>query len=64
MTDSPYPGTPSWVKVFGLITLIVAVLFAILHIAGGGIGSFEDHFHHGMSADRPAVAILRQGAQS
>jgi hypothetical protein len=61
MTESPYPGTPSWVKVFGLIALIAAVLFAILHVAGGGIG---DHLHRGMSTDGPAIAILRQSAQS
>jgi hypothetical protein len=64
MTDSPYPGTPSWVKVFGLVALIAAVLFVILHVAAGGIGTIADHLHHGMSGDGPAIAILRQDAQS
>jgi hypothetical protein len=61
MTDSPYPGTPPWVKVFGMIALIAAVLFAVLHLAGVGIG---DHMHHGMSGDGLAVALLRQGTGS
>lgn len=35
-------GMPRWVKVFGIIFIIVAVLFGILHLAGGGFGS---HMH-------------------
>ena len=30
--------TPRWVKVFGIIAVIVAVAFMILHLAGGGPG--------------------------
>jgi hypothetical protein len=30
------PGTPRWVKVFGIITLVVVLLFVILKLAGGG----------------------------
>ena len=35
------PGMPRWVKMFGLITVIVlVVLFVILHLTGlGGMGS-------------------------
>ena len=29
-------GTPRWVKVFGIIALVVALLFVILMFAGGG----------------------------
>jgi hypothetical protein len=29
-------GTPRWVKVFGTIAIIVAVLFVILMLVGGG----------------------------
>ena len=30
--------TPLWVKVFGVIAIIVLVAFVILHLAGGGPG--------------------------
>jgi ABC-type transporter Mla subunit MlaD len=30
------PGTPRWVKVFGIIAAVVVLLFVILLIAGGG----------------------------
>jgi hypothetical protein len=28
--------TPRWVKVFGVIAIIVLVAFVLLHLAGGG----------------------------
>jgi hypothetical protein len=28
------PSTPRWVKVFGMITVIVLVLFGVLHLTG------------------------------
>jgi hypothetical protein len=31
-------STPRWVKVFGIIAIVVVVLFVILHLAGGGPG--------------------------
>lgn len=31
----PYPGTPRWAKVFGIIALVVALLFVILMITRG-----------------------------
>jgi len=34
--ESP-PSTPTWVKVMGIIFLILIVLFVILHLAGGGM---------------------------
>jgi hypothetical protein len=30
--------TPRWVKVFGVVAVIVAVAFLLLHLAGGGPG--------------------------
>lgn len=35
--ESP-PGTPRWVKVFGIIVIVLVLLFIILHITGGGLG--------------------------
>jgi hypothetical protein len=31
-------ATPRWVKVFGVIAIIVVLLFVILHLTGGNIG--------------------------
>lgn len=31
----PYPGTPRWVKVFGMITIILVLLFVILMFTRG-----------------------------
>lgn len=31
-------GTPRWVKVFGIIATVLAILFIVLHLAGGGLG--------------------------
>jgi len=40
MADQPeYPGTPRWVKIFGIITIVLVLVFAIVHISGHGIGN-------------------------
>jgi hypothetical protein len=37
MADSPpYPGTPRWVKVFGIIALVLILLFVIMMLTGRG----------------------------
>jgi hypothetical protein len=34
--SSPYPGTPRWVKIFGIIgTVVLLLLLAMLHGGGG-----------------------------
>ena len=47
MERQPYPGAPRWVKVSGLLALAFVVVFAIVHLAGGG---FRHHMpvgsHH------------------
>ena len=48
------PGTPRWVKVFGIITIVVVLLFVILLIAGGG--------RHGPSRHRVSDAGETQPA--
>ena len=35
----PYPRTPRWVYVFGMVVLAVLLVFVIAHITGGGLGS-------------------------
>ena len=32
----PDASTPRWVKVFGLIAIVVLLAFVLLHLAGGG----------------------------
>jgi hypothetical protein len=32
----PTPGTPRWVKAFGLVALVVVLLFLVVLIVGGG----------------------------
>ena len=34
----PYPGTPRWVYLAGLIIVVPLVVFVIRHVAGGGMG--------------------------
>jgi len=35
MTDSPrYPGAPRWVKVFGIIAIVVVLLLVVLKLTG------------------------------
>jgi hypothetical protein len=37
------PITPRWVKVFGAICLMLALLFGILHTTGNSFGGPESH---------------------
>lgn len=30
------PGPPRWVKAFAAVTIVLVLLFAVLHLAGGG----------------------------
>ena len=30
---------PAWVKVFGLVALVLGVVFVVLHLLGGGLGN-------------------------
>jgi hypothetical protein len=51
------PGTPHWVKVFGLIAIILILLFVVLHLSGnrfrnhtfsGGAGDHTPPIEHGV----------------
>ena len=39
--ESP-PSIPGWVKVSGIIVIVLILLFVILHLTGNGFG---DHMH-------------------
>ena len=32
------PSTPRWVKAFGIIAIVLVLLFVVLHLTGGGLG--------------------------
>ncbi len=42
------PSTPRWVKVFGIIVIVLLLLFVILHLTGGGLGGHTPPIEHGM----------------
>lgn len=44
------PGLPSWVKAFGLVVAVLALLFAALHLAGLGPGGPGFHGAHAGAA--------------
>ncbi|HKQ05645.1 MAG TPA: hypothetical protein VJ464_10970 [Blastocatellia bacterium] len=36
-------GMPRWVKVFGIIAIVVVLLFIILHLTGNSLGGHGSH---------------------
>jgi hypothetical protein len=36
-------GPPRWVKVFGIVGLVLVVLFAVLHLTGNSLGGHDLH---------------------
>ena len=66
LADSPsYPdsednvGTPRWVKVFGIIAVVLILLFVILHLGGRGLGN-----HGPFEANTSSSIILMNGEVS
>ena len=48
----PYPGTPRWVKVSGIIVIVLVVLVAIMLLSGHGPG------RHTSSGDAGSQVVL------
>jgi hypothetical protein len=48
-----YPGAPRWVKILGIISLVLVVAFVAVHLAGGG---FQHHGHLSGEAASGAAA--------
>jgi hypothetical protein len=63
MADSPpSPGTPRWVKVFGIIALVVVLLFVVLlftHDPGGRHTPSEG----GPAGHAPRSGVTEHGVQ-
>ena len=60
LAEPPYPdskgasGTPLWVKVFGSISLVVALLFVVLHLTRGPGGHGPGrHFPSSQAGEAP-----------
>ena len=51
------PGTPRWVKVFGIIALVVVLLFVVLKLSGVG-------GEHGPSRHTPPFGITAEQSPS
>ena len=43
----PYPGTPRWVKVFGIIAIVLVLLIVIMLLSGHGPGRHTPSGHAG-----------------
>jgi hypothetical protein len=38
MFDDPTTGAPRWVFMFGVVFLVLVLMFVVLHLSGGGPG--------------------------
>jgi len=57
--DRP-PATPGWVKVFGIIALVVVLLFVVLMFTGGRHGPGR-HLSSGDAAAQTPLSRVAQG---
>ena len=55
-------GTPRWVKVFGIIALVVVLLFVILLFTRGP-GGHGPGMHGGGGGDSPPASVTEDGGQ-
>ena len=39
----PSPGMPRWVKLLGIVVLVLAVLLVVLHLTGDSLGGPGSH---------------------
>jgi hypothetical protein len=63
MTDwPPYPGTPRWVKLSGIVTLVLVLLAVIVMLATGGNHGPGRHLPSGDAGHQtmPAARGMRQ----
>jgi hypothetical protein len=46
-------GAPRWVKVFGIVALVLVLLFAVLHLSGNSLGGHDLHRGHSATQGGP-----------
>lgn len=55
--DGSPPGAPLWVKVFGIVALVLVVLFVIMLLSGGG-GGHGPGRHTSANSARSGYAVV------
>jgi hypothetical protein len=58
----PYPGTPRWVKVFGIIAIVLVLLIGIMLLTGHGPGRHTPSGDAGGQAPRSSVTVIEDHA--
>lgn len=59
----PYPGTPRWVKVFGIVVIVLVLLFVIMKLTGvGGEHGPGRHTPSGGGGDAPPSSVIEARA--
>ena len=59
MADRPaYPGTPRWVKVSGIVVLVLVLLAVVIMVTG--VGGQHGPWRHTGAADTPLSAVTAQ----
>ena len=59
----PYPGTPRWVKVFGIIVIVVVLLVVAMMFIGGGEHGPGRHTPSGDASGRvPLSSVMEDHA--
>lgn len=38
------PGVPRWVKLFGIVLLVLVLVLVVLHLTGNGLGNLHGAF--------------------
>jgi hypothetical protein len=60
-TATPYPGTPRWVKLSGIVALVLVLVMVIVLLASGGDHGPGRHMPSGGDGDaRPAAYLARR----
>jgi hypothetical protein len=57
---TPYPGTPRWVKVFGIIVIVVVLLIVSFMFIGGGEHGPGRHASSGQAGGQGAVSSIME----
>ena len=58
----PYPGTPLWVKVFGIIAIVVVVLVAAVMFIGGEHGPSRHTPSGDAGSQVPSLSVIEEHA--